>query len=262
MLQETFLLLPGVQERTERHLWDQGIMTWDDLLSAPSVAGISKERLSFWKHRLRQAKTLLDTPDGINAIARILGSRHSWRAFHEVMENPRFVDIETTEYRTDITMIGVSDGEFYQAFIKGQNLDAQALRRAFTGASCIITFNGASFDLPIIEHRFPGLLPAVPHLDLRHIASQAGLRGGLKRIEQHLALRRVDTVRDMDGSDAIMLWYRHTMGDEKALRTLVDYNAADVLNLAPLSAKIIPALWRNVRHGEALPFSPMIRPIE
>jgi uncharacterized protein YprB with RNaseH-like and TPR domain len=192
--------------------------------------------------------------NGMRELARMLGTRYAWRAYRHIMDNPRFVDIETTEYRNDITVIGVSDGEFYQAFIKGRNLNFAALQRAFAGATCIITFNGSSFDLPIIERNFPGLLPQVPHLDLRHVCAQAGLRGGLKHIERHLGIARPDAIRENTGADAIMLWYRHILGDEEALRDLVDYNAADVLNLAPIAELVIPALWKNVRHGQELPF--------
>lgn len=253
MITESFIFLPGVQERSEQRLWNAGITTWDHLLEAKSVPGVSKERLLFWKGRIRLAQETLCT-DGPTALARAFGTRHAWRCYDHIMENPRFIDIETTEYRTDITVIGVSDGEFYQAFVKGKNLDVHAMRRAFAGASCIITFNGSSFDLPIIERAFPGLLPDVPHLDLRHICSQAGLRGGLKAIERHLGIGRTEAIEGYSGADAIMLWYRHKFGDDQALQELIDYNAADVLNLAPLADLVIPALWKNIRHGEELPF--------
>jgi uncharacterized protein len=254
MLRESFIFLPGVQEKSERRIWQAGIVTWDHLLEAKSVPGVSRERLSFWKTRIRLIQEIMHTQQGLYELSRMLGTRYAWRAYKEVMHNPRFVDIETTEYRNDITVVGVSDGEFYQAFIKGRNLDARALHTAFAGASCIITFNGSSFDLPIIERNYPGILPNVPHLDLRHICSQAGLRGGLKRIERHLGIQRPEAIRENSGADAIMLWYRHVLGDEEALRDLVDYNAADVLNLAPLMALVIPALWKQTRHDTPLPF--------
>jgi uncharacterized protein YprB with RNaseH-like and TPR domain len=261
MITESFIFLPGVQGRTEMRLWEQGISTWDHLLDAKSIPFVSAERLLFWKGRIRQAQALLER-DGAQAFARLLGARHTWRIYDQIMENPRFVDIETSEYKNDVTVVGVSDGEFYQAFIKGRNLDSASLRRAFAGASCIITFNGSSFDLPILDRNFPSALPDVPHLDLRHICSQAGLYGGLKRIEKHLMISRPATIREKTGADAIMLWYRHVLGDEEALNELVDYNAADTLNLAPIAEQVIPALWRNLRHGESLPFRPLPREAE
>jgi len=258
MLTETFLFLPGVNTKTEQRIWACGIRNWDDLLDADHIPSISRERLSFWKTRIRHAKTLLEQENGLWHFARMVGSRYAWRVYQDVLDNPRYVDIETTEYHYDITVIGVSDGEFYQAFVRDKNLTHQALRRAFAGATCIVTFNGGSFDLPIIERNFPGVLPSVPHLDLRHICAQAGLRGGLKRIERQLGIRRAAAIRDTNGVDAIMLWYRHKLGDEQALIDLVDYNAADVLNLAPLAKRVIKALWCHHRYGEALPFPTLV----
>jgi len=251
MLTETFIFLPGVNEKTERHLWRSGITTWDHLLEATAIPGVSRERLSFWKLRIRQMLEHRMTPEGMYALVRHLGTRHAWRATREILSEPRFLDIETTEYRNDVTIVGVSDGECYAALIKGRTLDAVSLGRLLAGASCIITFNGSSFDLPILERRFPGAIPPVPHLDLRHICAHAGLRGGLKAIEEQLMIRRADTVREVDGTDAILLWHRHVLGDRDALEKLVDYNAADVLNLAPLLELVVPALWKQVRHEDA-----------
>ena len=258
MLQETFLFLPGVNERTETRLWSCGIRTWDHLLETTAIPGVSRERLSFWKGRVRHAQELVRTPDGVRALVRQLGTRHAWRAAREILDEPRYLDIETTEHRGDVTVVGASDGECYLALIKGRTLDANGLRRLLAGATCLITFNGSSFDLPILDRRFPAALPDVPHLDLRHICAQAGLRGGLKRIEEHLGVRRADALRDVDGTDAILLWYRHALGDAHALTQLVEYNSADVLNLASLLDLVVPALWRHVRHGAALPWEPCL----
>lgn len=257
MLHETFLFLPGVQGRTERMLWEEGIATWSHLLDTGSVRGVSRERLSFWKTRIRQAEQLVSTDEGMYRFCRLLGARNVWRAYKELMGEPRFLDIETAENSSDVTVVGVSDGEFYQAFVNGINLDTHALRKAFEGATCIVTFNGSSFDLPIIEKVFPSVLPRVPHIDVRHVCAQAGIRGGLKQIERDLLVRRAGTVRDLDGTDAVLLWYRYKMGERGALQELVDYNAADVLNLLPILEQVIPALWRHVRQDDPLPFSPL-----
>ncbi len=259
MFEESFIFLPGVQERTERMLWETGIATWDHLLDAAAVKGVSATRLSFWKMRIREAREAMRREDARLALARSLGTRYAWRAYGHLMGEPRYLDIETSERRHDVTVVGVSDGEFYQALVQGRNLTPDALQRALEGASCLVTFNGSSFDLPILARMFPRALPDVPHLDVRHICAQAGLRGGLKRIERRLGISREGPICEYEGADAILLWYRYRFGDDEALRELVDYNAADVLNLRPLLERVVPALWRNVRHGEALAFPPAHR---
>ncbi len=252
MLEQSFIFLPGIRERTERLLWDEGIATWDHLLDATSVRGVGRARLLLWKSCVRSLRERISR-EGIACLKRTFGSRWAWRLTGAVMDAPRYVDIETTESANEITLIGVSDGEFYQAFVRGRNLDRHSLRQAFAGCTCIVTFNGSSFDLPVIERQFPGLLPEAPHLDCRHVCAQAGLSGGLKRIEADLGIRRPGILRDTDGTDAILLWYRHLMGDPAALDELIDYNAADCLNLRPLLETVVPVLWQHVRHG--LPIS-------
>ena len=79
MLRQTFLFLPGVSERTEKRLWSLGIATWDHLLEASALPGVSRERLSFWKARIRHAETLLRSPDGLRSLARQLGTHYTWR---------------------------------------------------------------------------------------------------------------------------------------------------------------------------------------
>ncbi|MDD9953088.1 MAG: ribonuclease H-like domain-containing protein [Candidatus Woesearchaeota archaeon] len=251
MLDESFIFLPGIREKTERKLWDAEMHTWDHLLDAKAIQGVGKPRLSFWKAQLRELQL------GPKELKSLLGTRYTWRAHKQIMDNPRFVDIETTEYG-EITVLGVSDGEFYQGFIQGRNMDRHEIARVFADATCIVTFNGASFDLPIIARQVHGVLPDVPHLDMRHICAQAGLRGGLKHIEKVLNLRRADAIREIDGGEAIYLWHSYKAGREEALRELVDYNAADVLNLAPLVDLVIPKLWRYVRYGEPLVFEQKI----
>ncbi len=257
MLEESFIFLPGVLEKTEQKLWQEGIHTWDHLLDANSVPGVSKERLIFWKNRIREIRRRVDSPDGLRVLSRLFGNRFSWRTYKEVMDEPRFIDIETTEYANEITVVGISDGDFYQAFVKGVNLDTRTLRRALQGATCLITFNGSSFDLPIIQRNFPGVLPEVPHLDVRHICAQAGLKGGLKAIERNLMISRASAIRDADGTDAIFLWHSYVLGNEESLKDLIDYNAADVLNLQPLLDSVVKSLWEHVRYGEPLVVRPL-----
>ena len=45
MLKRTFIHLPEVGPRREAHFWRQGIETWEDLLAAQRVYGLSRDRV-------------------------------------------------------------------------------------------------------------------------------------------------------------------------------------------------------------------------
>jgi hypothetical protein len=58
--------------------------------------------------------------------------------------------------------------------------------------------------------------------------------GGLKRIEKEVGIQRDDDLQDVDGYEAVRLWYKYKRGDENALKLLTKYNIADVENLKTL----------------------------
>ena len=100
----------------------------------------------------------------------------------------------------------------------------------------VVTFNGASFDLPFIR-RTTGLdvRDLAKHRDLLHVCRKRDLRGGLKRLEVLLGVERGSGITD--GRMALRLWQRwETEGDEEALRTLLAYNKEDCVNLEILES--------------------------
>jgi uncharacterized protein len=123
-----------------------------------------------------------------------------------------YLDIETT-------FSGVNDINLYQAL---------------AGAETIVTFNGSSFDLPIIRKRLlADLKGEYQHCDLLYVCRKRGLQGGLKVVEQRLGIARDTT--GVSGWDAPRLWNRYeATGDAAALALLLDYNREDVVNLALL----------------------------
>jgi len=99
----------------------------------------------------------------------------------------------------------------------------------------LVTFNGASFDVPVLAAE--GVrIPAVPHMDLRPVFGRVGYDGGLKKIEEKLGFAREGDVKGLSGWDAVKLWRRwEREGDKAALDRLVAYNVADFENLEPLA---------------------------
>lgn len=146
-----------------------------------------------------------------------------------------YLDIETT-FAGNISVIGIYRPDSGTIQLVGGGVSDLNLYRSLEGVSTIITFNGSSFDLPVIRKRLMADLKAeFAHRDLLYICRRRGLRGGLKVVEQILGIAR--ETAGISGWDAPRLWYRYeTYADEAALATLLAYNYEDVVNLALLEA--------------------------
>jgi uncharacterized protein YprB with RNaseH-like and TPR domain len=144
-----------------------------------------------------------------------------------------YLDIETT-FSGSISMIGIYRPDIGTIQLVGGGVHDIALYEALEGVRTIVTFNGSSFDLPVIRKKlYADLKRDFDHCDLLYICRRQGLRGGLKKVEQILGIGR-DTA-GISGWDAPRLWHRYvTNDDQAALQILLDYNREDVVNLAVL----------------------------
>ena len=158
-----------------------------------------------------------------------------WRLYDFFREDAVFLDLETTglsKNNDDITVFGLYDGISTKIMIKGINLDYTSLKKELEKYKLIVTFNGASFDIPFIEKRYPNLIPKIPNFDVRSVTDKLGLKGGLKNIERELGIKRTQIVDKFYGGDALTLWRMYSAtGDEYYLNLLVEYNEFDIINL-------------------------------
>lgn len=148
-----------------------------------------------------------------------------------------FLDIETT-FAGSISVIGIYRPDNGTTQLVGGGVSDLNLYAALAGVTTIVTFNGSSFDLPVIRKRLSADLKAeYAHRDLLYVCRKRGLRGGLKHVEQCLGIAR--ETAGISGWDAPRLWHRYdTYGDQTALATLLAYNYEDVVNLAVLEARL------------------------
>jgi predicted nuclease with RNAse H fold len=140
-----------------------------------------------------------------------------------------FLDIETTglsRHYDYITLIGYEVSGNYHVWLPGQ--DDAHFRAALAASTSLVTFNGATFDLPFLESFFDCLAWPKHHIDLRYACRRIGLTGGQKAIEKELFIDCRDGIEDIDGPMAVILWHRYLRGDKSALRQLIEYNRADV----------------------------------
>ena len=244
MLRESFVVLPGVRHRTECKLWHQGLNSWDDFLGAQKVKGLSEVRKESFDFRLKE--TMHHLKSGNSSF--FANMPDQWRLYNEFKDEAVYLDIETNGYYSGITVIGLFDGFDTKTFVRGFNLDRSLLIRELSKYKLIITFNGASFDLPVINRYFD-FSPRVPHIDLRFVCQKLGFTGGLKAIEKQFSIKRRPEVNGLSGEDAVYLWEMwKSTGDKDYLDRLVWYNEEDILNLRPLAEKMIPAMWQKVRY--------------
>jgi uncharacterized protein YprB with RNaseH-like and TPR domain len=190
-----------------------------------------------------------------------------------------FLDLETT---------GLFGGAGTQAFLVGcAAIDGDAIRvRQFLlpgfeheravlnevqawskSHGALVTYNGRSFDVPLIEtrfmfHRLPCPLDGVPHLDMLHASRrlwrQRPLTTGtpdpddsscsLSVLEKHIAgLHRVG---DVPGYEIPSRFFRFVRdGDARPLEAVLEHNRLDLISLAAVLARAISLITRGP--GEA-----------
>lgn len=245
MIRNSFIFLPKINYKKELLLWKSGIKTWDDFLNAKKVPGIAGYKKIYFDRQLLKARANLYNFNSVFFHGLLPRTEH-WRLYDFFKSEACFLDIETTGLSnySHLTLIGLYDGVNTKTMINGINFDVKALKEELRKYKMIVTFNGAAFDLPFIEKRYPGLVPCVPHFDLRHACSKIGLKGGLKEIERQLGIKRKNPiVEKFYGGDAAMLWrmFKAT-GDDCYLNLLVEYNEEDIINLKAIADHVYAGL--------------------
>ncbi len=229
MIASTFQLTPGIGPYRERQLWAAGVRRWADFPAGPEV-GLSARLDGRVRRAVAQAREALDCGDA-DRLAAMVPRRERWRLYAAFADDAAFLDIET-DGADLVTAVGVLDREGPRSFLRGRDLDR------FPGATArwkvIVTFNGLSFDVPILRRAFPGWRPPRAHVDLRHLWGRLGHQGGLKLLESATGVGRPEHLHGVDGWEAVRLWQRHCAGEPGALQRLAEYNLYDAVNLRML----------------------------
>jgi uncharacterized protein len=241
MLTSTFIHTQGIGHKTERAIWQSGLTTWDDFLAGHVACPLSQRQRELLVPTVEESVTRF-AADDYSYFAKALPSGEQWRAYDVYGSRAAYIDIETLGMGSDdvITVIGLYNGKETKSFVKGFNLEAFA--DEISKYALILTYSGASFDLPHIRRAFPGLHLDQMHIDLCPTLRKIGLRGGLKHIEDAVGLKRPAEVEGMSGWDAVRLWNEWEWGSRESLDLLLAYNACDVINLKPLAEQAYASL--------------------
>ncbi len=273
--------VPDIQDKLKALLANKGVMTGQEWRKAAEeharqraegvfeidktvpgrLVGDSEE--GFY---LVQTDYPLDTPHGPHALGEALDAAPSHIAFSacdEELEDydpatAMFVDTETTGLAggtgTMAFLVGV--GYFVedafrldQCFMRDYDDEPamlEYLAELFHRCGTVVTYNGKSFDVPLlrtrfIQNRIPFRLDSVPHLDLVHAARRFWKMRlqdcSLTNIErQALGIERQD---DVNSAEIPQLWldYLRTR-DARPLERVFYHHRMDILSLVALTASL------------------------
>jgi len=238
-IENSFILAPGVGEKTERKLWKNQVTHWDHIEQTSVIGKTKKQKIQDFLEKARKNLQVENT----HFFKNKLPSKHHWRMYENFRENACFFDIETTglsKKRNKVTTVSFHRNGETKTLVQGQNLTKENLEQEFFNSSIIVTFNGKRFDKPFLEHNF-NLEIENPHIDLMYECKKVGLSGGLKQIEKQLEIER--ELEDIDGREAVKLWKKYEKtGKEHYLNKLVKYCEYDARNLQDLSEIILNQL--------------------
>jgi uncharacterized protein YprB with RNaseH-like and TPR domain len=240
--------LPYIDAACERTLREEGCNDWADILHAPhAVGGLDWVQWSELRSAAESSRHALDAGDAAYFVSR-LPATEQWRVLAQWFDRATFFDIETSGLEADsiVTLVCCYHDGQPLSFLADDNLEA--FLPLLESVRLLVSFNGASFDVPRVLDRFHIPELPCPHIDLRGLCRHVGWQGGLKKIEREQGLRRPPDLDGLGGAEAVQLWRAWSeRGDEKARRTLVRYCSADTAMLASLAAKIC------IRHGALIP---------
>jgi len=239
-IENSFIPVRGVGEKTERRLWREGATHWD-AFDPSLVSGSLADRIGRF---IETARPHL-AEGNARFFAEAFPGGEQWRLYEDFRDAAAFFDIETTGLsaeRDNVTTVSVHRGGETTTLVRGEDLTRGRLREALD-APLLVTYNGARFDVPFLENSFDLSLDSA-HLDLIYPCRSLGLTGGLKTVEEEVGIERDRP--DMGGKDAVRLWKRYERrGDEDALGTLVSYNREDTVNLRTVADRVADRLHRE-----------------
>ncbi len=240
MLPHTFCHITGIGYKTEKKLWDAGILRWDDWTAQPPIS-LPNSSLQEIPGLLENSLEALETRQPAYFTDLLKSSDH-WRIFPHFREDTAYIDIETSGMAQDseITTISLYDGKTIRYYVSGINLNT--FLNDIYAYKVLVSYNGRSFDIPFIEKHFNVRLDHA-QIDLRYVLARLGFKGGLKGCEKQLGIHR-GALDGIDGSFAVTLWHEYEKyNNQKALETLLAYNIEDTVNLERL---LVEAYNRNV----------------
>lgn len=204
---------------------------------------------------------------GHTAIADVLPPDQGWPELSLLAGAPSvgralFIDLETTGLAggagTYAFLVGCAwfDGavfrirQFFLSSFAAERMLLEAVRELARDSAVVVTYNGKSFDLPLIEtrfliHRLQTPFAGMPHVDMLHPArrmwrpdDERGDGGGCRLT--HLEQTLCGHVRegDVPGFEIPSRYFQYVRsGDARPLEGVLEHNRLDLVSLALVTAR-------------------------
>ena len=232
-LHSTFQHLKGISAQKEWDLWVGKIYTLQEL------SRMLGEQPSLFEDMLAPVcNCISELDDGnIESFVKGLPPSEYYRIAYSMPKDVMFLDIETTGLSVRyhyITLVGWMQNGKYDYWVQGT--DASKFLGVFENTKIIVTFNGKLFDCRFLDKQFnTKVFSKKPQIDLRYLSrkyiKKRQKHGGQKEIEEITGFKRPAYITDVDGREAIVLWYKYLWGDSKAFEDLLIYNYFDILGM-------------------------------
>ncbi len=248
MIRNSFIFLPGIGLKKEHSLWHQGVRTWSDFIQIKKIKGISSFSKKKYDSLLIQAREEL-YQENLSFWSKVMPFSEQWRFYAYFHDQSIFLDIEGSASGQGIKLVGLSDGYNIKTLVKGVNLNLSLLKEQLKHYKLLVTFNGASFDLPQLRKKFL-FSPSLLHFDLRSACQKLGLTGSLKQIEKLVGWERESPVHQLYSPHQLwqLFWQ---LKSRHYLDLLVKYNQEDVLCLHPLA----DYLYQQLKKKYSFPYN-------
>lgn len=248
MIENSFIILPRISYATEMKLWRMGITTWEDFINSSKVSGFSKIRKEKCDKILSLAFRFIDAGNS-SYFKAMLPSSEQWRIYSRFRDRATYLDIEIDGEGPSkkITLIGIHRNGQTHSLIRGINLTRNIVREILKDSTILVTFNGSSCDIPLLEKEFPFIASRIPHFDLHYACRRIGITGGLKKVEQAVGIKRERNLEYLTSEHASYLWKLwEKKGNKNALKLLVSYNREDTQSLITLATYLYEQLKREL----------------
>lgn len=228
MLFNSFCHLEKIDLKKERYFWNQGIFSWNDVITEKISTG-NKQDFYNLQQGIRDSIDNYEMKNVDFFFERFPRNQH-WRMIKEFYDEIGFLDIETTglDVTDTITVVSLFYRQKLFIFIQGKNL--YKAYEVLKLPKILVTFRGNKFDIPFLERFFSKKFYHWK-IDLYYLYKHLGLGGGLKRCEKAVGIDR-GILNNVNGEVAVKLWNEYrTKKNIKALKTLLSYNVSDTVNL-------------------------------